>query len=444
MIESKSDRFWLVMIVIAALAVRLWMLFCVIPAGDQGMSLIGEARYLYNGLGYSLGIWTADGYMRVPSVYDMPGYAILLAGSWKIFGTANEFLPLQVFQVFVDSFFCLLVYSIGRDVFGRKIGLLAALLFAFYLPEANFAAMARRDVWATWGVLGAAWLFLKYQKNGSPCWMAVLGFVVGLTCYFKATLLLLPFAFAVTIPHGLLRTVRDTALAMFVAFLCLLPWAIRNHNAYGRWIFTRCTLAQNTWVGFGEVPNPVGAVASEEVTLRQMQAEGFKGTSNSTLDFEDFIKPKVEAAIRDHRLWYWGLVLKRIPMALIANRIPWGVFQDQNVTYHKMFEHNTNQKSMLRYTYFMAKNNPGFLFTKLLDLLLLLAAICGLYLRRNDWKKWGFLATIPAYFIAVHIPIHIEGRYMVPAHGVFILFAAAALAAMLFRRSDNGSNPQNV
>jgi len=432
----NRERGLLVAVVVVAVAVRLLLAVHLDADPPGGMTLEGEARNLLEGRGYSLTIRELDGSAHdVPSVYDVPGYAILLATTWLVTGSDST-VWIRLLQIAIDALLCLLVFRIGRDTVGARAALAGALLYALYLPQATAAASVGRDAWGTFGVVVVTFLFLTFAQDGRWRYAVATGVVVGLVGYVRPMVLLLPVALAIAaVRHlGLRRAILAAGVMVIVAHASLLPWAARNYTAYGRWIFTRANLYQSFWVGFGSFSNPVGALNSEEKTLAHMQAEGFPGRSNSTLEYEEFVKPRAIAVIRDHPLWYASVVLRRIPRALLVHRLSWGVLQDHRLGYHTAFVGQGHERSIMTYVSWLARRNPGFLVTKALDALVLAAAAAGAWhVRKAGWRL-AVLLAVPAYVVMVHAVINVEGRYILPAHWVYLLLVGALVADLVPRR----------
>jgi hypothetical protein len=60
----------------------------------------------------------------------------------------------------------------------------------------------------------------------------------------------------------------------------------------------------------------------------------------------------------------------------------------------------------------------------------------------SRWREFLPLLSLPLAFLAVTIPIHLEGRYLLPGSLVLILFASVPIAAWMFpERRDQTSPP---
>ena len=432
-------------IITIALGIRLLLLIFAYPQWHHGFLEIDLAQNILQGHGISTKVIDENGLIKyLPTAQEMPGYSILLSFFQWLTGS-ETLIYIQLFQILLDSLSCYLIYLFGRKCFSEPVGLIGATLFALYLPEAYLAVSPMRDVWITFCLLTALFLFLKYISSEQKRWLILTGLTVGVGCYFRPTVFFLPLFLCIPLWSRSKRKLGKSLMAgvvmQSVVLLCLTPWGIRNYLALDRFILTRTVFYQSIWEGFGEFANPFGAVLNDTLTQRQTQAEGFTGEFTSP-EFDEFLKPKVIQAIREKPLWYLGVVLKRIPYALLLNRIPWGVLQDETLFYHKSYLGNESQKNLWTYSQKLLKQNPGLLVTKTFDALIFVLALTGIYLSRRQWQETLLILMVPLYFVAVHIPIHIEGRYMVPTHWVYLIFSAVTLVALkerLFPRVGAGA-----
>lgn len=414
--------------IVLAFFVRLLMLLYVYPTSKMGMTQEDIAYSIITGHGISEKIIDETGKIKyIPTAHDMPGHGILLAGTWWLTGI-YDFIFIQLIQILIDSFMCLCVRWITLQFFNEKIAVFSCLFYALYPPQAWLSVLPMRDVWGVFGVILSTVFVLKYLKNEKIRNLFLAGIITGLSVYFRPILQFFPFFLggSLLFTKGIKKSIFSIVIMMCGVFIVLLPWVIRNYYHFNKIILSRTVLYQSMWQGFGEFRNPFGAVNNDEVTIEQMRKEGFKGRPGSP-EFDEFIKPKVIKVIREHPFWYLKTVLRRIPYALLINRIPWGILQDDRYWYHQMFARDMQKKSVIKYAKLMLRLNPGFLVTKMFDTIILFLAVFGICLTRRQWKETLFLLSIPLYFICVHIPIRIEGRYMVPFHWVYLIFISVAM-----------------
>jgi len=98
--------------------------------------LLDTVNSLLDGHGFADPVQTVSGaVIYEPTVFEMPGHALFIAGLWSVIGE-RSLVAIQIVQLVIDSFFVFFVYAIGKRLFSEKIGLVSVFLFALYLPEA--------------------------------------------------------------------------------------------------------------------------------------------------------------------------------------------------------------------------------------------------------------------------------------------------------------------
>jgi 4-amino-4-deoxy-L-arabinose transferase-like glycosyltransferase len=162
-----------------------------------------------------------------------PVYPCLLALLIVLFKLPNAFLALRLLQALMCAALCAIVYGLGSEIFGRRTGLAAALIFAFYLL---MATMIWDTLLVSLLVPLAALLALRYD-NQSPWRLLALGLALGAAVMTNAvTLLLLPaVGFYLLGRFGWAggKTLRHLLLILAVSGLLFLPWSFRNIATYG-------------------------------------------------------------------------------------------------------------------------------------------------------------------------------------------------------------------
>lgn len=426
----------LLIIFVLALVVRVALAFHLgndLPV-DHGQ--IASLKNILAGHGFSETVPQADGTVQyIPTARDLPGHGLIIMATWILTGS-DSLLPIQILQIILDALMIFFVFGIGWELCSEKVGLLAALLFAIYLPEAYLAVLARRDVWVSFGTITSFYCLVRYLKMEQWKHIIWVGIILAWTAYFRSTIVLLPvaFGFVMAFYKGWRKVIAPTLTILAVILIALFPWGIRNHYAVGKFLLAELNFYQSMWEGFGQFPNPVSAVNNDVLTEKQMREAGYTGRFAS-LAYEEFLKPKVESAIREHPLWYLGTVVKRIPRALLINKVPWGVFQKNGLEFHTFHLKEGGEMSLVRYGFRMLQLNPGLIVTKVFDGLILLGALLGLWQWwRLDRKSAFLLVTLPVYFITTLIPIRMEGRYLVPIHWVYLLFFSYFITGFCNRR----------
>lgn len=226
----------------AILAVAALLRFAAI-AVDSGYSPQNDAfEYDY----YARSVAAGDGYpesgylrQRGPTAIRGPGYPYFLGGVYALSGDSATAGRLAGAALGVLAVF--LLYLIAKRIWGRRVGLIAAALAAVFPPLVLLSTELWSETLFIPLELGAVLCVLNFRRSGGELrWAAVAGALCGLALLTRNTAAPL----LVCIPLGMLvapirlspRTLWAPLTVLGVAALVLAPWAIRNANAFGRFV----------------------------------------------------------------------------------------------------------------------------------------------------------------------------------------------------------------
>ncbi len=257
-------RLLLVCIVITALALRLlnaWF----IPW--QGGELIVSDMKGYDRAAVALleqqplGVHTVERYLFHPlgsDTYHPPGYYYFLAGVYGIFG--HSYLAVRVVQALLDTFTCMLIYLLGKQVLGEIPGLLAAAFSAVYPPLIFYTGVLLTESLSTFLLAGAAWLLLcsaGAQQRRRYALLIAAGLLLGLAALTRSALL-------IVVPIALLwlllifqrwpgwNQAKRCALALCVPVaLVIAPVTLRNYHIHGEFVLISTNGGVNFFLGHG-------------------------------------------------------------------------------------------------------------------------------------------------------------------------------------------------
>jgi len=457
MIERKK----LVLIFLLALCVRITLLgllhhtcfFSGITVGEGDIAhhiSTGEGfvinKELVNFIAYKQNqtqrLWDYEDFERpeeeklVPYWHSLPGYAGLLAVTYKIFGH-ERYIYLQILQAIADSFLVFFIYWIAAWFFNPGVGLFSALLFAFWIPEARLSIAALHDAPMTLILVLAVFFFMKYLATDSRWFALAPAVVLGLGSFIRSDYIFLPVFFGIALylyKRDFKKSFLFVISSLVLVFVILSPWGMRNYRLFGKFQVTRAVLWQSVWEGFGEFTNPFSAVLDDGVTFSQIKKE-FPDVEYDSPQYQEILKKKVVKGLKSHPMWYIGMLPKRLGnMFLLRNVNDWGFPVNPKLSFRRV------RLPLLVYLKFMAKKHPSKLIYRIVprvvELLLLLLALLGVWVYRREWRKIMLIFCIPIYAILSHLPVYWEPRYILPAQFPYLILCAAFLQKF-FRRSKN-------
>jgi len=220
----------------------------------------GVARRLARGWGY-VGV---DG--RPTSAWP-PGYPLLLAASYRVFGPS--LLVAKLWNVLLGSATVLVTHRIACELRRPGVGLVAAAILAVFPGHVLFTPLILSEVLFTFLFSTGLWLFLRWNGRAgaeTARWLG-LGCVLGAISLVRGVgFSLLPvFASARLLEGASWRTAgRMTLVAAAGIAIALIPWTVRNQLRLGYPIVIAADGAFSLYVGNSPIATGEHTLAMRE------------------------------------------------------------------------------------------------------------------------------------------------------------------------------------
>ena len=270
---SLSTRTALLLIISVAVLLRLAAALYLgntvtdLPGINDQISYDGLAQRVVGGHGFSYaeGHWPATRGGE-PTAHWSFLYTLYLAGIYKLFG----YYPLiaRILQALIAGVLQpILIWRIGTRLFNRRVGLIAAALFAVYIYFFYYAGALMTETFYITGILWTLDVSLRIvaayrmpaseRKKGYWRQWLELGLALGITVLFRQVILpFLPILFIwlwwnVRNPESSTwqkvlhwSAVKGLLGVGLILVLMIAPWTIRNYRAFGTFVLL------NTNAGF--------------------------------------------------------------------------------------------------------------------------------------------------------------------------------------------------
>ena len=145
-------------------------------------------------------------------------YLYLVALSFRLFGV--ETIPIRYVSILFGVLTVPAAWGVGRELGGRRLGLVAAFLLAVSRWDVNFSRIALHGVSTPFFELATVWFLLRGLRTREPADFALAGLSLGLGLCFYAPFRLFPFVILLFLAH-LLATDRAFWRAQGVNILAL-------------------------------------------------------------------------------------------------------------------------------------------------------------------------------------------------------------------------------
>jgi 4-amino-4-deoxy-L-arabinose transferase-like glycosyltransferase len=374
-----------------------------------------------------------------------PAFPAAVALIYRVTGEHSAY-SVQLVLWFLDFFISLiLIAGIAYTAFGRRAAIASGFLVALSPLFALYAAYPSADVPTTWFVLAGIWLSLLALKRKNV-WLALAaGVALGIACWVRVNPLYLCVGWAV----ALFVLASDTwsnklkigAAALLGTVVLISPIVIRNYLVFPDFTPTGGTIGANLWEGLGETElgRQHGFILGDDLMVEKERVRmGWPADQRFEIQWPDGIRRDRERSrealefISQHPLWYLGVMFGRMwgMLKVAGDPAPYCGVAGINVTSRKCLP-AAWQGGVLA----LGVNALGMIQSVTRYLFLPLAAF-GIYVAaRIDWRISCLLLVTVIYYLVPGTVGHTEIRYVLPMHGVLIVFAGAAVE-WLFSRKD--------
>jgi len=243
--QSQADRaIWAV--VCLALVLRLVYALAIAPAGYHGPD-----ERLYDRIATRLiteGKYEAEDHFdkapERPVAFERSKasrpvlFPFFLAGVRAVFG--GGFAMPRVFQCLLGALTCGLVYSLGKEAFGRRAAIMAGAGAALFPQLIYYCGTLTTETLHIFMLTSAVYLlFAARRRDAGLPWWAAGGLCLGLAVLARSALL--PFVPAavlwvlISMKEKRTAAVRCAVIAA-AATIAMAPWVIRNYREFGAFV----------------------------------------------------------------------------------------------------------------------------------------------------------------------------------------------------------------
>lgn len=204
-----------------------------------------------------------EGTYESSAVYEYSPLPIyLMALVYKLF--SPDIAHIRVMNVFLGVAACGVFYLVGKEMAGRRVGLLSCLVAALYKPLIFYSAVPLKTSLAVLLFALVIWLLLLALKKPGPIVVLLLGMMAGLLLNVRPNAVLLAPLLPLLVLWGVYRggysrKVFCTTLGLYLCGLALSlsPFIVRNYLVAGRLALTTTQTGQILYYGNNlESPDP--------------------------------------------------------------------------------------------------------------------------------------------------------------------------------------------
>ncbi len=247
-IAGRFYAYCFALIIIVGATIRLTFLLL---AGSLDLHA-DESTYVYLALQ-----WNRFGFFGHTAFFVWPpGYPAFLALFFRFFAESGIFAA-KFCQVLITGLIGSFLILTGRELFNRKIALVAGGIWAVYLPLIAYSHYLWSETLFLGLLMPHIYFFIRLmKKNGDIPARHLMGFGVisGLELFLKTTVLPLIIVFCIMLlfrrSHGKLKERTVNVLIIVLTIMATVtPYIIRNAEVFGRFVPVSSIMGYNLWLG---------------------------------------------------------------------------------------------------------------------------------------------------------------------------------------------------
>jgi 4-amino-4-deoxy-L-arabinose transferase-like glycosyltransferase len=357
-------------------------------------------------------------------VFRPPGYGAYLAlfGGHEVFD--GERLPILVGHALLfGAATWLLIVTVTRW-WGENVALLSGLAYAVDPWSKHYVPLVLSETLAALICVLALYAFTRAWSSRAPAWWAATGALAASLALVRAVFVFaVPLVLAAAVlRRGDARTrIVAGAAAATTAAVLLLPWLAWTNSVAGRWTMSVWGEAYNLILaaegeGYGRTAADIEAEPRFQARLDRIRA---RVPPEDELLRDPTAHPRylarADATLRGDARRLYAERLRSEPLTVVSE-----------VAYRMWFLWNAHED-------WYQPREPSLVALRLVDLVVIAFAIvgAGIALGRNGpARAVVLLLAIYTLVIGVH---HVEARFAMPLRGVFLAFAALAVAVVVRR-----------
>lgn len=203
------------------------------------------------------------------TAFYAPGYPLFIAGLYAVFGESQK--AILIAHILLGLLSIYLVYLLGARLYSETAGVIAAFVFGLNPQIIHYEFLLISETLFIFLVLVIAILMVDVlnDDNSSLRQYALMGLLLGAAYLCRQTALILPAVFAAAVlfkykDKGLLWVAKRLSVFAALAFLVIVPWAVRNYIVFGEFMFGTTTAPATLWWGtYEETGKPLGPLIDE-------------------------------------------------------------------------------------------------------------------------------------------------------------------------------------
>lgn len=372
-----------------------------------------------------------------------PGYPVFIAIIYAI----TNFNPVVVrfTQLFIFGIISVMVYFLGRRLFGEKVGIISGVFTACWWGIGNYANIMARETLIAFYSITLLWLLYLASEQLKIRYFVFIGLVLGVytltnpTPQYLILFLIVNFLFVLRKKMHWKKMIISLLLMVFSFSLVLTPWIIRNNKHYGG---TGIAISPRAGDHLVQKMNYADVLYPDKYKYLFGYLFGFYFAEKLWPDLDIYaIKVPPENKL-SNELEEQGYGLVEIDVIQTKNTVTRIINEPYKYFYKVVLDFLDLNGPLLPKRIFKGNDYAHFTFAsgrfgdtsdyikggilivfRISWYVFLFLVGYGFCKNIKNWDKVGWLFVVALYFNAVYSAVHAQPRFAVPIYPIYIILA---------------------
>ncbi|MGB8347699.1 MAG: glycosyltransferase family 39 protein [Ktedonobacteraceae bacterium] len=365
---------------------------------------------------------------NAPLTGRAPLWPAVIAVIYDLLGPKNIYV--RLFLSCVGSGTCVLVYLFARDLFGRRIGLVAGIIAVIYPNLFIYDGWLYSESLYTFLLFAFCYTLFLVQRTSLARWMLISGILAGLVSLTRPNGVIMPvivIAWAIVIAWKKVVSWRVAAsAAVIVAGLTLAlvgPWTLRNYSIAHQFIPVATgdgTVLLGAYNHFILDPGPYQYLWIRPTLTNPQLAQAYLGRN-----CQSYCETQRDAAYKAAASQWINGHLSGMPLLLAMHVVKlWTPATPEGDLPMNQFPTRLSSRAVVA-------------LINILSYPLFILAAFGLLATRRKWHELLFIYGLIALTFAECIYYYGSSRFRAPIEPMLVLLAAGAIWWLV--EKDNGT-----
>jgi 4-amino-4-deoxy-L-arabinose transferase-like glycosyltransferase len=223
----------------------------------------------------------------------------------KIFDQSLSIIFIKFLMIFISISTCIALYFLTLEISkNKKISFITSFIYSFYPFSIFFSGRLLTENLASLLICLISIFFIKFIDKRNLKYLLISSFLLGLlsltrSAYYYLPVFLSVFIFFINI--SFLKKIFSILMLIFIFFITLSPWIIKNYVQLDEIVPTTTRLGYGLWLSNNDFSSEIIQKGGYEKTQKFEEGLNYSNKFDNPIKSSDYLKKKALVEIQNHK-----------------------------------------------------------------------------------------------------------------------------------------------